>query len=55
MTGDVRRQHFNCNVRFIRGSFSRETIDITNLQVAFQSNVNHPLAESMGYIQFEGM
>ena len=24
-------------------------------QVAFQSNANHPLAESMGYIKFEGM
>ena len=24
-------------------------------QVAFQSNANHPLAESMGYIQFEEM
>ena len=24
-------------------------------QVAFQSNENHPLAESMGYIKFEGM
>ena len=26
-----------------------------NKQVAFQSNANHPLAESMGYIKFEGM
>ena len=24
-------------------------------QVAFQSNANHPLAESTGYIKFEGM
>ena len=24
-------------------------------QVAFQSNANHPLAESVGYIKFEGM
>ena len=24
-------------------------------QVVFQSNANHPLAESMGYIKFEGM
>ena len=24
-------------------------------QVAFQSNANHPLAESMGYIKYEGM
>ena len=24
-------------------------------QVAFQSNANHPLRESMGYIKFEGM
>ena len=24
-------------------------------QVAFQSNANHPLAESMGYIKFEGI
>ena len=24
-------------------------------QVAFQSNANHPVAESMGYIKFEGM
>ena len=24
-------------------------------QVAFQSNANHPLAESMGYIKFEEM
>ena len=24
-------------------------------QVAFQSNANHPLAVSMGYIKFEGM
>ena len=24
-------------------------------QVAFQSNANHPLAESMDYIKFEGM
>ena len=24
-------------------------------QVAFQSNANHPLGESMGYIKFEGM
>ena len=24
-------------------------------QVAFQSNANHPLAESMGCIKFEGM
>ena len=24
-------------------------------QVAFQWNANHPLAESMGYIKFEGM
>ena len=24
-------------------------------QVEFQSNANHPLAESMGYIKFEGM
>ena len=23
-------------------------------QVAFQLNANHPLAQSMGYIQFEG-
>ena len=26
-----------------------------DLQVAFQSNANHPLAESMGYIKFEEM
>ena len=25
------------------------------IQVAFQSNASHPLAESMGYIKFEGM
>ena len=24
-------------------------------QVAFQSNANHPLAESTGYMKFEGM
>ena len=24
-------------------------------QEAFQSNANHPLAESMGYIKFDGM
>ena len=24
-------------------------------QVAFQSNANHPLAENIGYIKFEGM
>ena len=24
-------------------------------QVAFQSNANHPLADSVGYIKFEGM
>ena len=24
-------------------------------QVAFQSNANHPLVESMGYIKFVGM
>ena len=28
---------------------------IDNRIVAFQSNANHPLAESMGYIKFEGM
>ena len=28
---------------------------ISKEQVAFQSNANHPLAESMGYIEFEGM
>ena len=28
---------------------------INHKQVAFQSNANHPLAESMGYIKFEGM
>ena len=29
--------------------------DLKTEQVAFQSNANHPLAESMGYIKFEGM
>ena len=29
--------------------------EVTLKQVAFQSNANHPLAESMGYIKFEGM
>ena len=28
---------------------------IMKQQVAFQSNANHPLAESMGYIEFEGI
>ena len=26
-----------------------------SIQVAFQSNANHPLVESTGYIKFEGM
>ena len=32
-----------------------QMIHAQNEQVAFQSNANHPLAESMGYIKFEGM
>ena len=32
-----------------------EDLKIYLRQVAFQSNENHPLAESMGYIKFEGM
>ena len=34
--------------------FQFKACDLKLQQVAFQSNVNHPLAESMGYIKFEG-
>ena len=48
-----------CHVRFPLGitaekSFQSEQ-NAHGKQVAFQSNTNHPLAESMGYIKFEGM
>ena len=57
-----------CDTKFIpRGitSFTKELFEFslssaafteyTDKQVAFQSNANHPLAESMGYIKFEEM
>ena len=35
--------------------FVDEWMSANESPVAFQSNANHPLAESMGYIKFEGM
>ena len=34
---------------------NESSIQTEGIQVAFQSNANHPLAESMSYIKFEGM
>ena len=59
------KESFFESVNFSRGIY--EIIHLAHLilhgklahtyfrQVAFQSNANHPLAESMGYIKFEGM
>ena len=55
---DIPKERFQREFTYLFiGLYTTDAIEIetSHEQVAFQSNANHPLAESMGYIEFEGM